>query len=591
MIVHTVASKQRPFLKARRKLVDNSQQLLSDVLGQRRLELAPSLSEPDYFEVFCAEQVLKEYDLSYEEVEAGIVDGEHDGGVDSAYAFVNGEAVREDFDVKPFRRDVRIDLHLIQSKTSGGFGEGPINKLISTTRSLLRLTADYDSLPQYNDAIKGVLDNFRKVYRGLAAKFPTLHIHYHYASQKADATVHANLMLKASELKETANELFPDAVVDVEFLGARRLLELARKRQRTTYELRVSKSFNAANSLVVLSPLNEFASFLKHSDGKVRHDLFESNVRDFQGNTEVNAEIAATLDAERVVDFWWMNNGVTIIATKASLNGDTVTLENPQIVNGLQTSTQIAQHLPNRADDQRSVMVKIISSEDDETRDKIIKATNSQNYVQPATLRATDKIHRDIEEALKPVGLFYDRRKNFYKNEGKSADRIISISLMAQAVMALLLRKPDAARARPSTLIKDNADYAQVFSQSLPISLYANAALLVGHVDRVLRSRTDLKARDRTNLRFYVLLWVASVEAKKSVLSAVQIAKLDIRKIDDADIESGVDEVWKLYEMLGGTDQVAKGPDLRNCLGDSLSLKFPLAQAAGTATSAELSSG
>lgn len=526
--------------------------------------------------MFCAEQVLKEYDLSYEEVEAGIVDGEHDGGVDSAYAFVNGEAVREDFDFKPFRRDVRIDLHLIQSKTSGGFSEGPINKLISTTRSLLRLNADYDTLPQYNDAIKAVLDNFRKVYRGLAAKFPSLYIHYHYASQKADAKVHANLLLKADELKGISNELFPDAIVDVEFLGARRLLELARKRQRTTYELRVSKSFNAANSLVVLSPLKEFAAFLKHGDGKVRHDLFESNVRDFQGNTEVNAEIANTLDREQVVDFWWMNNGVTIIATKASLNGDTVTLENPQIVNGLQTSTQIAHNLPDRPDDKRSVMVKIVSSEDDETRDKIIKATNSQNYVQPATLRATDKIHRDIEEALKPVGLFYDRRKNFYKNEGKSADRIISISLMAQAVMALLLRRPDAARARPSTLIKDNADYRQVFSQNLPISLYSNSALLIGHVDRVLRSRTDLKARDRTNLRFYVLLWVASSQAKKATLSAAQISKLDLRKIDDTDVESAVDEVWKLYEKLGGTDQVAKGPDLQRLMAESLSLKFPL---------------
>jgi hypothetical protein len=42
--------------------------------------------------------------------------------------------------------------------------------------------------------------------------------------------------------------------------------------------------------------------------------------------------------------------------------------------------------------DRRSVMVKILSSEDDETRHKIIKATNSQNAVQPTTLRATNKI-------------------------------------------------------------------------------------------------------------------------------------------------------------------------------------------------------
>jgi hypothetical protein len=67
-------------------MADNSQQLLDDVLAQQRQELAPESSEQDYFELFCAEQVLKDYDLSHEEVQAGIVDGEHDGGVDSAYA-------------------------------------------------------------------------------------------------------------------------------------------------------------------------------------------------------------------------------------------------------------------------------------------------------------------------------------------------------------------------------------------------------------------------------------------------------------------------------------------------------------------------
>lgn len=551
-------------------MADNSQQLLNDVLSQQRRELAPESSDQDYFEVFCAEQILKDYDLSFDELQAGIVDGEHDGGIDSVYAFVNGEAVFEDFDITPFKKDVMIDLHLIQSKSSGGFSETPINRLISVTRHLLKLDADYANLPQYNSAVKAALDNFRKTYRGLASRFPSLHIHYYYASKKADAGVHKNLQLKADELKSTANDLFSDAEVSVEFLGARRLLELARRRPKTTYELRVSKSLSAVNGLVVLSPLAEYAGFLKNSDGKVRADLFESNVRDFQGATEVNAEIVGTLQNERVVDFWWMNNGVTIIATKAILNGDLVTIENPQIVNGLQTSTQIALHFKPQTFDNRSVMVKIVSSDDEETRDKIIKATNSQNYVQPATLRATDKVQRDIEEALKPAGMFYDRRKNFYKNEGKPADKIIAISLMAQAVMTLILGRPDAARARPSTLIKGDTEYSAVFSEAHPISLYPNAASLVRHVDRILRARTDLKARDKTNLRFYALLWVACEAKQKSVLKAADVASLDVKAVSDEDVESAIDAVLKFYEALGAGDQVAKGPDLRKAITEDL---------------------
>jgi hypothetical protein len=544
-------------------VADNSQQLLNDVLAQQRQELAPASSDQDYFEVFCAEQILKDYDLSYEEIQAGIVDGEHDGGVDSAYAFVNGKLIYEDFDVSSFKKDVRIELHIIQSKTSGGFSETPINRLISVTRHLLKLDANYVELPQYNAAIKSVLDNFRQVYRGLAARFPAVKICYHYASKRADLDIHDNLQLKAEELRQTALELFPDSEVAMEFLGARRLLELARRRPKTTYELRVSKNLTDANGYIVLSPLREYTRFLKNSDGKIRAELFESNVRDFQGTTEVNAEIIKTLQNEKIVEFWWMNNGVTILASRATLNGDTVTIENPQIVNGLQTSTQIARHFQENSNDNRSVMVKIVSSDNEETRDKIIKATNSQNPVQPATLRATDKVQRDIEDALKSAGMFYDRRKNYYKNEGKPAEKIISIPLVAQSVMSIILGRPDTARARPSSLIKDNTVYYEVFSEGHPIGLYTNAALLIRVVDGVLRSRSEMTARDRSNLRFYVLYWLAAMLTRKPAPKASDVAKLDVKAIDEGDVEAAVDEVWKLYEALGSSDQAAKGADLR----------------------------
>jgi hypothetical protein len=545
-------------------MADNSQQILDDVLSQQRQDLIPEVSEHDYFEVFCAEQILKDFDLSYDEIQSGIVDGEHDGGVDSAYAFVNGELIYEDFDTSPFKKDVQIELHIIQSKTSGGFSEVPVNKLISLTRHLLRLDADYSQLQQYNQAVKAAIDNFRVAYRSLASRFPNLRICYYYASKKADAHVHANLQLKADELKQVAEELFQGAAVSVEFLGARKLLELARRRPKTAYELRVSKSLSAVNGHVVLSTLSEYNKFLRGGGDKVKAELFESNVRDFQGDTEVNAEIGNTLRNEKTVEFWWMNNGVTILASRATLNGDSVTIENPQIVNGLQTSTQIARYFQSeKGDDHRNVMVKIVSSDNEETRDKIIKATNSQNAVQPATLRATDKVQRDIEETLKSTGLYYDRRKNFYKNEGKPADKIISIPLMAQAVMSVVLARPDTARARPSSLIKDNSVYSQVFSETHPIGMYSNAAALIRHVDRVLKSRSEMSARDRSNLRFYILFWLSCVLVEKTSLTTSDLAGIDVKAVDDSDIEAAADEVWQIYDGLGGTDQIAKGPELR----------------------------
>lgn len=314
----------------------------------------------------------------------------------------------------------------------------------------------------------------------------------------------------------------------------------------------------------MLSTLSAYNQFLRPDGKNVRAELFESNVRDFQGDTEVNAEIENTLKNEKSVEFWWLNNGVTILASRATLNGDTITIENPQIVNGLQTSTQVARHFETAlGEDNRNVMVKIVSSEVEEIRDKIIKATNSQNAVQPATLRATDKIQRDIEQTLKSSGLYYDRRKNFYKNEGKSADKIFSIPLMAQAVMSVILGKPDTARARPSSLIKDNSVYSQVFSEMYPISMYSHAAQLMRLVDRVLRSRSELSARDRANLRFYVVYWLSCTLSGKTKPTPTDFVKINIDSLDDSTIEAATDEVWNLYQKLGATDQLAKGPELR----------------------------
>ncbi len=53
----------------------NDQIILDSALKQQRQQLAPELSESEFFEVFAAELALKDYDLSYEEVRSGIVDG------------------------------------------------------------------------------------------------------------------------------------------------------------------------------------------------------------------------------------------------------------------------------------------------------------------------------------------------------------------------------------------------------------------------------------------------------------------------------------------------------------------------------------
>ncbi len=545
---------------------DNSQVILADVLAQLKEERAPDIPATDYFEIFCAEQILKDYDLSYEEIEAGIVDGEHDGGIDSIYSFVNGELVHEDFDPAPFKKDVSIQLFIIQSKTSSSFNEEVVNRLISVSRNLLDLTKDPDSFDQYNEQVKSAIKLFRDNFRALASKFPKLEIDYIIAAQRPKGDVPGNIAKKADELKEVSNGLFDNAAVGVTFFGAPELLEMARRQPTTSFELPVANSLNAANGIVALASLSDFNSFLRDDDGLVRQTIFESNVRDSQGNTEVNKEIQKTLNDKESPDFWWLNNGITVLASKAQINGNVLTISDPQIVNGLQTSTQLGLFFDDSDsddEDKRNVMLKVISLEDEETRDKIIKATNSQNAVAPATLRATDKVQRDIEANLKNAGLFYDRRKNFYKNEGKPAAKIVSIPLMAQSLMTVLLSRPNDARARPSSLIKDDGVYRQLFSEDLPVALYTLCGSAIKKIEARLREIDDLDASDRNNLRFYVLAYLMWKLAGKVDPSPRELAKLSSEDATAEKIDSSIQTTLEVYRSLGGSDQVAKGQTLK----------------------------
>ena len=115
--------------------------------------------------------------------------------------------------------------------------------------------------------------------------------------------------------------------------------------------------------------------------------------------------------------------------------------------------------------------MRVIVPRTESSRDQIIKATNSQTAIPPASLRATERIHRDIEDYFASRGLFYDRRKNYYKNQGRPICDIVSIPFLAQAVLAVALQEPDNSR-RPSSLLKEDVDHERIFNPKLPLDLF-----------------------------------------------------------------------------------------------------------------------
>jgi hypothetical protein len=148
-------------------------------------------------------------------------------------------------------------------------------------------------------------------------------------------------------------------------------------------------------------------------------------------------------------------------------------IDRPLIVNGLQTSNKIWQYFleQHEVNDERHVLVRVIQATDESTRDKIIRATNRQTPIGSSQLKATERIHRDIEAYFRTRSKYYERRKNSYKNAGKPKRDIFSINEVAQAIIAIVLARPDDARARPGSLLKSEGDYNKVFDPNAPLEL------------------------------------------------------------------------------------------------------------------------
>ncbi|BDQ64983.1 AIPR family protein [Shewanella xiamenensis] len=546
----------------------NDQIILEQIIKERCAESGDELTVSEYFEIYSASEILKNYDLSYDDISYGIVGDGGDGGIDSIYTFINGEPLKEDTPVNTNQRKNHIELIIIQSKISASFKEDAVIKFRESAQDLFNLANNPDDYAaRYNADLIDKVKLFRDSYAKLAKTFPKIEIRYFYATQGDE--VHHNVSGKVQKLQEDIIKMFSGADFSFEFIGASKLLEMTRNVPSTSRVLEVAESpiGTTAGSYLCLVSLSKYYEFISDS-GSLARSIFESNVRDYQGSVVVNTGIRKTLENRDSENFWYLNNGVTIITPKAVMAGKQLTIEDPQIVNGLQTSHEIYQYfsqLGNHEGDERAVLVRVICEENEEARDRIIRATNSQTAIPPASLRSSDDIHRNIEDFLKSNGYYYDRKKNFYKNQGMPVAKIISISYMAQAMMAIMLLKPDSARARPSTLINSDVEYRKIFSLDKPIDIYLKAIQIMKAVETYLKPENceiQLERKVITNIKFYVAM-VASIKiAGTSQDIEKKISELPNVDISTEILNNSLKQVLAEFNELGATDQVAKGSAL-----------------------------
>jgi hypothetical protein len=219
-----------------------------------------------------------------------------------------------------------------------------------------------------------------------------------------------------------------------------------------------------------------------------------------------------------------------------------------QIVNGLQTSHALYKSFNNMIKENKNKLISIkiieIGQQDITVTEKIIKATNFQTPISIPSFRAAEPLQKDIEDFLKTKNLYYDRRKNYYKNQGKNASEIVTIQAMAQAVNALALKDPRLSRNSPAGLTKKDEKYHEIFSTK-ELSLYSNCILFIKKVNSMISEikNNDYKNNEKKNLSFHIALRALQLTLNKVDFSIKDIINLDLSQLNVNIVEQAMHEV------------------------------------------------
>ena len=264
--------------------------------------------------------------------------------------------------------------------------------------------------------------------------------------------------VEADEAIRRAN--FPQDQVDIVHFNHDSIVEVLRRTKPidTTLSLKgaaIVESFNYKRVLVGRLPVTEVARIFDQYDVQ----LLERNVRRYLGlhSNRVNSAISQTLqDESKRDDFYFFNNGITVVCSKFAHNalqqGDyTVNISDMQIINGGQTCKTIHLTLrdhPELAGKLNKVFVMLrlyeLPSDSECFVKDITYATNSQNPVELRDLHANDEIQKNLAIGMESLGYTY-RHKRDDEFSGSSSAALFS-SITAESVMAVWRHRPHQAK-------------------------------------------------------------------------------------------------------------------------------------------------
>lgn len=273
------------------------------------------------------------------------------------------------------------------------------------------------------------------------------------------------------------------------------------------------------NSFVAVCRSSEILRLISSEDGLLRKGIFDDNVRDFQGETIINNEILDTIQ-NNPKDFVLYNNGITIVCDNLIINGKNIKIHNPQVVNGCQTCNIIFRAAREGYSKQLSevkLIVKIISTTDNQIINNVVKGTNRQNIVQDEAFETIRKFHKELEEFFlssnetqsMPLPLYYERRSKQYDHKAIKEISKVRFSPLIRGFISIFLSSPHRCVNHPALLQKEYSGKIFVDHQSyLP---YYTSAQLIALFDNLYQK--DKLPKSVTSYKFHLAFVFALVSS------------------------------------------------------------------------------
>ncbi|MGN0543763.1 MAG: AIPR family protein [Acutalibacteraceae bacterium] len=462
-------------------------------------------------------------------LEMASVGGQNDMGIDGLAIKVNGIIVtscKEVKDITDTSKQISVEFIFVQSKFKNKIDSGEYSKFADGIYDFLN-TKHFEP---HNDKIDEWLTLKDYIFSEDIMLFwkdaPVVTAYYViFGEWREDVHIEG----KNNALKEKIYALNDYSDFSCRFLGSSNIARISDDNENSFKivlnvlgSLEFEEVEDVSNSQVILCKATDFVKLLLTEEGDIRRSLFSDNVRDYQGNTNINEGMLDTIK-NTPSSFLLLNNGITIVCSSLISGNRKVTIENPQIVNGCQTSSVIHHAYSTGTDlSNVSLLVKIIATDEGKITNSIVRGTNSQNPVFSESFEITRDFHKNLEDFLIAVQndtqndekIYYERRSKQYSLDPLvKKNRVFSLDMLAHSVISVFLHAPHDGVSHIVNLLEKYRNTIFVDSQSL--YPYYCSALLCLNFERLLRE--EIIERKYDTYKYFLIMMLAERVSKQQL--------------------------------------------------------------------------